>query len=105
MKIPLMPSLSKRVEFCSPRMLRGVTIIWMPCGRKRSGIQNVNVLPIPVPAIEIMSQSPHRTCLQTCTCHAQGVLLKHSKVFEQISLNDGIYGSAAISVQKERVNF
>ena len=89
---------AKIAVFCSPRMFKGVTMIWIPWGRKRSGIQKVKVLPMPVPAIEIISRSPCRTSSQTCTCHEQGNFPKDSRVLRRISSKDGICGLAAMVV-------
>ena len=75
MKIPSMFNLLKSSIFCSPRMFKGVTMIWIPCGQNKSGIQNVKVLPLTV-ATSKMTSWPHKIAVHTWTCHRHGEIGK-----------------------------
>ena len=62
-----------------------LTTIWMCPSQSNSGIQNVNILPDPVPAIQIMSMSHLNNAITTLICHRQGDIPNLSSVLRRIS--------------------
>ena len=73
MNIAFIPIFSNNSTFCFPSRLSGVITTWMwPAGQKRRGIQKVSVLPIPVPAIIMTSQSRFKIASTTLACQRHG---------------------------------
>ena len=85
-----MPASRKELTFCWPSWLSGVTTIWIPVVQKSKGNQNISVLPIPVPAMHTMSQSPFRNASAIVNCHRHGLLEKTCWAFSRMALRLGV---------------